>query len=266
MQGLIQFFLRQKNAVLMLIAFWHLFFVSEFIRRWYLNNQWNGSMGDAFLQLRDDAFLIYPWLLFSLLIGWLVYRWPITRQASRWVMYILTASLMIVIDVALIASTYWLFTPHLVAKVTFTYVFFEQFFKWAHIQVLLFAGLLAFWHWLLTRQHRQATHIPVFTVKVNHHKKLIKANQILWIEADDNYVHLHLADQSYMYREPISSLEQQLAHLGFIRSHRSALINGSAVTGFEPALVLLKHGHKAPVSRRRRGELKERLEIIAGAV
>lgn len=49
--------------------------------------------------------------------------------------------------------------------------------------------------------------------------------EILWAEAAGNYVELHLAGSSHLQRQTLSSLEEQLAASGFVRIHRSRLVN-----------------------------------------
>lgn len=55
--------------------------------------------------------------------------------------------------------------------------------------------------------------------------------EILWAEAAGNYVELHLAGASHLQRQTLSSLEEQLAALGFVRIHRSRLVNRHRVRG-----------------------------------
>lgn len=49
--------------------------------------------------------------------------------------------------------------------------------------------------------------------------------EIFWAEAAGNYVELHLAGASHLQRQTLSSLEEQLAASGFVRIHRSRLVN-----------------------------------------
>ncbi len=49
--------------------------------------------------------------------------------------------------------------------------------------------------------------------------------EILWAEAAGNYVELHLAGTSHLQRQTLSSLEEQLSASGFVRIHRSRLVN-----------------------------------------
>lgn len=55
--------------------------------------------------------------------------------------------------------------------------------------------------------------------------------EILWAEAAGNYVELHLAHASHLQRQTLASLESQLAALGFVRIHRSRLVNRHRVRG-----------------------------------
>lgn len=49
--------------------------------------------------------------------------------------------------------------------------------------------------------------------------------EILWAEAAGNYVELHLAGRSWLQRQTLAALEEQLADQGFVRIHRSRLVN-----------------------------------------
>jgi two-component system, LytTR family, response regulator len=62
-------------------------------------------------------------------------------------------------------------------------------------------------------------------LKTNNKMIVIKINDVNWIEAEEKYVNLHAGKQTYLYRETISSLEQQLDPEMFIRVHRSYIIN-----------------------------------------
>jgi two-component system LytT family response regulator len=48
---------------------------------------------------------------------------------------------------------------------------------------------------------------------------------VLMVQAQGNYVMLQCESGSYRFRESISTIEEKLAPYGFIRIHRSALVN-----------------------------------------
>jgi two-component system, LytTR family, response regulator len=49
------------------------------------------------------------------------------------------------------------------------------------------------------------------------------------IEAQGNYVLLETAVRSYLLRESVSTVATKLEHYGFVRIHRSTIVNGSMV-------------------------------------
>ena len=62
-------------------------------------------------------------------------------------------------------------------------------------------------------------------LKTNNKMIVVKINDVNWIDAEEKYVNLHAGKQTYLHRETISSLEQQLDPEMFIRVHRSYIIN-----------------------------------------
>lgn len=62
-------------------------------------------------------------------------------------------------------------------------------------------------------------------VKANGKVMAVRVAEIDWVEASHNYVLLHVGDKSWILREPIASVELRLALSGFVRIHRSALVN-----------------------------------------
>ncbi|HET7083832.1 MAG TPA: LytTR family DNA-binding domain-containing protein [Rhizomicrobium sp.] len=63
----------------------------------------------------------------------------------------------------------------------------------------------------------------------------VKLSDILAITSAGNYVEFALADgRRLLMRSPLSALENDLSGRGFIRTHRSWLVNEAAVTGLTP--------------------------------
>jgi two-component system LytT family response regulator len=59
---------------------------------------------------------------------------------------------------------------------------------------------------------------------------IIRLAEIDWIQACDNYVSIHVGKKSWLLRETISALDQRLASKGFVRIHRSTIVNAQRVT------------------------------------
>lgn len=88
----------------------------------------------------------------------------------------------------------------------------------------------------------------------------LETNDILWVEAAGNYVELHLAGRSLLRRQTLAALERELANSGFVRIHRSRLVNARHVAAAETNesgdfTVTLTDGRQISGSRRWRDGL-----------
>ena len=75
-----------------------------------------------------------------------------------------------------------------------------------------------------------------------------------WIEACGNYARLHLDGRSVLLRRTLSSLADELADAGFVRVHRSSIVNTARVVGMRrrdhgEGLLELAGGETIRVSR-----------------
>jgi two-component system LytT family response regulator len=64
-----------------------------------------------------------------------------------------------------------------------------------------------------------------FLVKTNGKMFFVNTADVDWIEADGNYVRLHVGSASHMIRETIMAVERALPPSTFARIHRSAIVN-----------------------------------------
>ena len=62
-------------------------------------------------------------------------------------------------------------------------------------------------------------------VKQGNNLDRIKLNEIRHLAAEANYTVIHLADRSYTERRILGEFEKKLIGKGFIRIHRSFIIN-----------------------------------------
>ena len=98
------------------------------------------------------------------------------------------------------------------------------------------------------------------TVKTDGRLVFLKSDEIIWVEAADNYVVLHLTTGRLMVRETMAALEARLGPLSFARINRSALVHRDQIKELQPGphgdyTVLLRDGTKQPLSRSLRGQL-----------
>lgn len=92
---------------------------------------------------------------------------------------------------------------------------------------------------------------------------LVAAVDIEWLQAEGNYVNLHVKGRLYPLRSTMAALEPRLDPARFIRVHRSYMINLEHLAEIEPldtgdARLTLRDGTAVPCSRRYRAELRAR--------
>jgi two-component system, LytTR family, response regulator len=113
---------------------------------------------------------------------------------------------------------------------------------------------------LLAGQPAAARKSERLTVKADGRLVFLKPEDIIWVEAADNYAVLHLASGRLMLRETMSALEQRLGTASFVRISRSAIVHLDQIKELQPTFhgdytVLLHDGTKLPLSRSLRGQL-----------
>lgn len=80
--------------------------------------------------------------------------------------------------------------------------------------------------------------------------------------ADDNYTELHTGDgRRFVSARTLKDYEDMLAPLGFLRVHRSALVNKAQITHLDDGHVVLKNSTRVEISRRKKEEV---LKALAG--
>jgi two-component system LytT family response regulator len=92
-------------------------------------------------------------------------------------------------------------------------------------------------------------------VKADGRFVFLKFDEIVWIEAADNYVVIHTtAGERLMPRDTLSSIEERLGSAQFTRVNRSALVRVDQVKELQPNAqgdytILLREGTRIPLSR-----------------
>jgi two-component system LytT family response regulator len=99
---------------------------------------------------------------------------------------------------------------------------------------------------------------------------LVRVQDIVYCESDENYTTFHLADGSTIITSrTLKEYEEMLCDAGFFRVHKSYLINMSYITRFEKAeggSVVLNNAVRVPVSSRKRELLLEMLDRISNNI
>jgi hypothetical protein len=57
----------------------------------------------------------------------------------------------------------------------------------------------------------------------------VTADDVLWVEAAGNYIEIVLASRRILLRQPLRAVESQLSGAGFVRVHRSRIVNSNHI-------------------------------------
>jgi two-component system LytT family response regulator len=78
--------------------------------------------------------------------------------------------------------------------------------------------------------NQSVRHIPDrIPVKMQGRVTFVQTADIDWVEADRDYVSLHVGSHRWLVRETIAAAETRLTECGFVRIHRSTLVNVNRV-------------------------------------
>jgi two-component system LytT family response regulator len=113
---------------------------------------------------------------------------------------------------------------------------------------------------LLADVRSGAKHPARLAIKSEGRVLFLKTEDIDWIEAADNYVNLHLGNESHLHRETMSALETKLPADKFLRISRSTIVNVDRIKELQPLFhgeyaVILRNGVRLTLSRSHRDKL-----------
>ena len=101
-------------------------------------------------------------------------------------------------------------------------------------------------------------------VKTHGRVMIVNVPEIDWVEADGDYVSVHVGAKRWLLRDTIAAAEERLALSGFVRIHRSTLVNIYRVRELLPLskgefTVVLRDGTELKLSRNYRFALERLL-------
>jgi two-component system LytT family response regulator len=103
-------------------------------------------------------------------------------------------------------------------------------------------------------------------VKLDGRMFFVKTTEIDWIEADRNYVRLHVGNTAHTIRERIGHLEETLDPRVFARIHRSTIVNLNRVREMQQwfsgdYVVILEDGTRLRLSRHYRDRVEKQVGV-----
>jgi two-component system, LytTR family, response regulator len=104
-----------------------------------------------------------------------------------------------------------------------------------------------------------------FVVRTADAIYFVRPSEVMWLEAEGNYVRLHAANAVHTVRTPMRDLEQRLDPAVFVRVHRGAIVNLDFVQKLEPYfhgefVITLKDGSQLTSGRTYSPRLRELLK------
>lgn len=108
---------------------------------------------------------------------------------------------------------------------------------------------------------KSATPIDKFFVRNHQELKAIEPNDILYAESDDNYANIYTTDEKHVVSHTLKSVEEKLQANGFVRIHKSYLINFRKITSIHEGYAFIEE-IKLPIGRSYRDDLLKNLSIL----
>jgi two-component system LytT family response regulator len=93
---------------------------------------------------------------------------------------------------------------------------------------------------------------------------IVAVEQIEYVEAQDDYIQIHVQGKAWMKTQSLSDLEAQLSAAKFVRVHRSFLVNIDFVKSIErlskdTQVTIMKDGREIPISRAGHERLRSKI-------
>lgn len=106
-----------------------------------------------------------------------------------------------------------------------------------------------------------ARHLERFAIKEKGRIFFVKAQDVDWIEAQDNYVRLHCGKEAHLVRQKIGTLQEELNPARFARVHRGAIVNVERIRELQQWFhrdyrIVLRDGTVVPLGRSYREGLR----------
>ena len=107
---------------------------------------------------------------------------------------------------------------------------------------------------LLTQLGSGARHPRRIAIKSDGRTVFLPVEEIDFMEAAGNYIRIQAGSDAHMIRDKISEMEERLQSAGFVRIHRSTLVNAERIREMHPLFngdqtVVLSNGRKLTMSR-----------------
>ena len=114
------------------------------------------------------------------------------------------------------------------------------------------------------------TSAPRIAIKAKGKILFLDVAEIMAVQAEGNYISLRHRTHPYLLRESLSAMAEKLKPYGFMRIHRSVIVNISAVEEIRPLptgeyRLRVKDGREYPVTRTYKDNLRDLAQLWVGS-
>ncbi len=92
----------------------------------------------------------------------------------------------------------------------------------------------------------------------------LKSSDIVMIETEGHKCLIKLKDRTYQIYEKLEDLEERLKGLGFLRTHKSFLVNMEHIRNINSYILTLDDGKEIPVPKARYKQVKQEYTLFEG--
>lgn len=97
-------------------------------------------------------------------------------------------------------------------------------------------------------------------IKQNYRFVKFKLSEILFVEADNNYVNIYTQQQKYVLRLSLGDLVDRLQYARLVRVHRSYAVNLDEISSFDEQVIKIDK-HEIPIGRNHRQEFLDHFNL-----
>ena len=218
-----------------------------------------------FAEQATSAFSV--WVLVPAVAWWLT-RFPVSpgQIASKVAGHVLGSALFAAAHFLLMMGLRQLIYPWFGRTHTISDLWLHNLVVEYQKDIKIYVGIVAIIAIYRHIRRQQAWGADRLVVQTGSGERLLEIGDIDCLEAARNYVSVYSGEREFLLRETLASLEARLADHGFLRTHRSYVVNRSQVVGVEASDnggqdLVLKSGRKVPLSRSRRDPVRAALGL-----
>ncbi len=245
--GFFSYLRNNKNLFFIPWLFLSFFIIIDLLRTWHFQGFSNHIF---FRELTYVLVAYYSWLAICMWQGYRRLRNPEMRFS--WPIHSLEALSLGAVHLLFVCVLLWVITPEKVKNAIFYLVYFELFYRWIVVEVVLYFASLAYWAWKLPIQNAADQDTQVIKTSLGHLNCDVR--KIMWLKSSGNYINFWYKNKAYKTRSTLKAFKELLgAH--HTQIHRSTLINLSHIDQVEAQRVIMQDGTSLPISQNKKQTL-----------